>query len=83
MVLINRLSLGGYILDHKSSLDFLRKFPNLGDFLKKKNHYVDFHKKIAYANLQKHVFRSFLENGAQTFSKMYILQKHSDMLPNK
>ena len=26
------------------------------------------------------MFRSYLENGAQTFSKMYILQKHSEML---
>jgi len=68
----------GYILDHKSLMDFLRKFPNFGDFFPKKNRYVDFHTKIAYANFQKHVFRSYLGNEAQIFSRMYILEKHSD-----
>ena len=57
-------------------IGFLKEVPHFWRFFLL-NRYVDFHKKIAYAKLQKHVSRSYLGNEAQTFSKMYILQKHS------
>jgi len=65
-----RLSLG----TKWSYIRFIMEVPHFWRFFyPKKNCYVDFHKKVAYANLQKDVFRSYLVNEAHTLSKM--LQK--------